>query len=203
MAADKRGANHSTVTLLLASLIELERRDMIAIGTSTLMAGRKEAGGMWVTKKVPHCPGKGMSQDLFDCITHGYSSLEDVIARYFRDFFRQDPWSLASELGIEEAKAYGYLTTQQWPVNGVKGLLCRFGIGSDIQTLWVRDGLKVREATLASRLLRIHMDEFRMRARSLYEGLRVGIAVAIDKLDEHLTPGVIKLPLLKRRFATG
>lgn len=203
LSADKKGPGHSTVTLLLSSLVELERRDMIAIGTSTLLASRKEAGGIWVTKKVPHCPGKGMSSDLFDCITHGYSSLDDVIVRYFRDFFRKDPWTLASTLGIEEAKAYGYLTTQQWPSRGIKGLLCRLGLVNDIQTLWVRDGRKVREATLASRLLRIHMDEFRLRARGLFEGMRVSIADAIDRLDEHLTPGVTRLPLLKKRSAAS
>ena len=201
--AGRKGLNHPTVTLLLSSLIELERRDMIAIGTSTFRANRGEAGGIWVTKKVPNCPGSGMSSDLFHCITHGYSSLEDVLARYFRDCFRQDPWTLASTLGMQEAKAYGYLTTQQWPVTGIKGFLSRIGLSSDIQTLWVRDGLKVREATQASRLLRIHIDEFRTRARDLYEGMRVGIAESINKMDEHLTPRVIRLPKLKKRFAAS
>ncbi len=201
--AEKRGPGHAAVTLLLSSLIELERRDMIAIGTSTFMAGRKETSGVWVTKKVPHCPGRGISSELFQCITHGYSSLEDVIVRYFRDCYRQDPWTLASTLGMQEAKAYGYLTSQQWPVRGVKGLLSRLGLSSDVQTLWVRDGLKVREATQASRLLRVHIDEFRTRARTLYEGMRVGIADAIDKMDERLTPGIIRLPIFRKRFATG
>ena len=92
--AGRKGANHPTVTLLLSSLIELERRDMIAIGASTFRANRGEAGGIWVTKKVPHCPGSGMSSDLFHCITHGYSPLEDVLARYFRDCFQQGPMDI-------------------------------------------------------------------------------------------------------------
>lgn len=199
----KRGPNHPAVALLLSSLIELERRDLIAIGASAFMAGRGETSGIWVTKKVPYCPGNGMSSDLFHCITHGYSSLEDVIVRYFRDCFRQDPWTLASTLGMEEAKAYGYLTSQQWPVKGIKRLLSLVGLSSDVQTLWVRDGLKLREATQASRLLRVHIDEFRARARGLYEGMRMGIADAMGNVDERLTPGIIKLPLLKKRFATG
>ena len=165
------------------------------------MTGRRETGGTWVTKKVPNCPGKGISADLFDCITHGYSVLEEVVARYFRDYYRSDPWTLAPTLGVQEAKAYGYLTSQQWPVIGLKRLLSRFGLSSDIQTLWVRDGLKVREATQASRLLRIHIDEFRASSRGIYESMRIGIADAIDKLDQHLTPGIIRLPLLKKRYA--
>ena len=200
--SEKKGPGHSTVTLLLSNFVELERRNMIAIGSSTFMAGRGEVGGIWVTKKVPHCPGRGMSSDIFNCITHGYSALEEVVARYFRDYYRDDPWTLAPTLGLEEAKAYGYLTSQQWPTSGFKGALSRFGLSSDVQTLWVRDGLKVREATQASRLLRIHIDEFRANSRGIYEGMRLGIAEAIDKLDEHLTPGIIRLPLLKKRYAT-
>ena len=201
--ADKKGPTHPSVTLLISSLIELERRDFIAIGASAFMAGRGETGGIWVTKKVPYCPGSGTSSDLFHCITHGYSSLEDVIVRYFRDCFRRDPWSLASTLGMEEAKAYGYLTSQQWPVRGIKSLLSRFGLSSDVHTLWVRDGLKLREATQASRLLRVHIDEFRARSRGLYEAMRMGIADAMDNMDERLTPGIISLPLLKKRFAAS
>ena len=201
--SEKKGSHHSTVTLILASFIELARRDMIAIGSSTFMAGREETGGVWVTKKVPSCPGRGMSSDLFNCITHGYSALEEVVARYFRDYYRQDPWSLAPTLGMEEARAYGYVTAQQWPASSVKRLLSRFGLSSDVQTLWVRDGMKVSEATQASRLLRIHIDEFRASSRSLYEGMRLGIADAINKLDKHLTPGIIRLPLLKKMYATG
>lgn len=201
--SEKKGPNHPTVTLVLSSFVELERRDMIAIGSSAFMAGRGETSGMWVTKKVASCPGKGMSVDLFNCITHGYSALEDVVARYFRDYYRQDPWTLAPTLGRQEARAYGYVTSQQWPAPGVKRFLSRFGISSDVQTLWVRDGMKAREATQASRLLRIHVDEFRANSRSIYEGMRLGIANAIDKLDEHLTPGIIRLPLLKKRYAAG
>lgn len=201
--SERKGPNHSTVTLVLSSFVELERRDMIAIGTSTFMAGRGETGGMWVTKKVPSCPGKGMSTDLFNCITHGYSALAEVVARYFRDHYRRDPWTLAPTLGLQEARAYGYVTSQQWPAPGVKKLLSRFGLASDVQTLWVRDGMKVREATQASRLLRIHIDEFRANSRSMYEGMRLSIAETIDRLDEHLTPGIIRLPLLKKRYATG
>lgn len=201
--SEKKGPNHPTVTLLLSSFVELERRDMIAIGSSTFMAGRGDTGGMWVTKKVPSCPGKGLSADLFNCITHGYSALEEVVARFFRDYYRQDPWTLAPTLGMEEARAYGYVTSQQWPASGLKRLLSRFGLSSDVQTLWVRDGMKVREATQASRLLRIHIDEFRADSRGIYEGMRLGIAETIDKLDEHLTPGIIRLPLLKKRYATG
>lgn len=167
------------------------------------MAGHGGTGGIWVTKKVASCSGKGMSVDLFNCIAHGYAALEEVVARYFRDYYRQDPWTLAQTLGMEEARAYGYVTSQQWPVSGVKRLLSRFGLSSDVQTLWVRDGMKIREATQASRLLRIHIDEFRANARGIYEGMRLGIAEAIDKLDEHLTPGIIRLPLLKKRYATG
>ena len=81
--------------------------------------------------------------------------------------------------------------------------MSRFGLSNDIETLWVRDGLKVREATQASRLLRIHIDEFRARSRGIYEGMRLGIADAIEKLNERLTPTIIRFPLLKKRYATG
>lgn len=201
--SERKGPNHPTVTLVLSSFVELERRDMIAIGSSTFMAGRGEAGGMWVTKKVPSCPGKGMVADLFNCITHGYSALEEVVARYFRDYYRQDPWTLASVLGAEEARAYGYVISQQWPASRVKRMMSRFGLSSDVETYWVKDGVKVREATQAARLLRVHIDEFRANSRGIYEGMRLGIEDAINKLDEHLTPGIIRLPLLKKRLATG
>ena len=201
--SERKGPRHSTVTLVLSSFVELERRDMIAIGSSIFMAGRGETGGIWVTKKVPTCPGKGMVADIFNCITHGYSILEEVIARYFRDYYHQDPWTLASTLGLEEARAYGYVISQQWPASGVKRLLSRLGLSSDIETLWVRDGMKIREAMQASRLLMTHIDEFRTSSRGTYEGMRLSIAEAIDKLDEHLTPKIIGLPLLKKRYSTG
>lgn len=201
--SERKGPNHSTVTLVLSSFVELERRDMIAIGSSIFMAGRGETGGIWVTKKVPTCPGGGVVADIFNCITQGYSVLEEVVARYFRDYYRQDPWTLVSTLGLEEARAYGYVTSQQWPASGVRRLLSRFGLSSDIQTLWVRDRVKIREATQASNLLRAHIDEFRASSRGTYEGMRLSIAEAIDKLDEHLTPRIIGLPLLKKRYSTG
>ena len=194
------GPAHPTVTVLLASLVELERRGLIGIGGSASRTDPSEREVIWATKKAPYCPGEGTSAELFNCIAHGHSPLEDVVAKYFRDH-PQDPWTLASYLGIQEAKWYGYLTWQMWPAKGIKGWLSHMGLAEDVQTLWVRDGLKVREATQASRLMRVHIDEFRSKAPALYEALRSSILEAVHKLEEPVAHRIIKLPHLTKRLA--
>ena len=75
------------------------------------------------------------------------------------------------------------------------------GLADDVKKVWVLDGLKVREATQASRLLRIHLNEFRSREPSLYEKLRNSILQAIYNADEPTVHKIIKLPQLKKRLA--
>ena len=99
------------------------------------------------------------------------------------------------------AQAYGYITRQTWPVRGIRGWLSRLGFCGDIQTVWVRNGLKSRDAKQASRLLRVHMDEYRSKAQGIYNALSESILEGMHRGEEPASRRIIRLPLLRKRLA--
>lgn len=195
-----RGPNHPTATMFLASFIELERRGLIDLGPSASRGARRDHEGVWATKKSTQCQGVGTAAKVFNCITHGHSQVEDVVARFLKSYTR-NPWSLALYIGIEEAKSYGYITRQTWPARGIKGLLSRLGLCDDIQAVWVRNGLKSRDAKQASRLLRVHMDEYRSKRPGIYDALSESILEGMHRGEEPAHRRIIRLPLLRKRLA--
>ena len=195
-----RGPNHPTATMFLSSFIELERRGLIDLGPSASRGVRKDHEGVWATKKSTQCQGVGTAAKVFNCITHGHSQVEDVVARFLKSY-THNPWSLALYIGIEEAKSYGYITRQTWPARGIKGWLSRLGLCDDIQTVWVRNGLKSRDAKQASRLLRVHMDEYRSKRPGIYDALSESILEGMHRGEEPAHRRIIRLPLLRKRLA--
>ena len=195
-----RGPNHPTATMFLASFIELERRGLIDLGPSASRGARRDHEGVWATKKSTQCQGVGTAAKVFNCITHGHSQVEDVVARFLKSYTR-NPWSLALYIGIEEAKSYGYITRQTWPARGIKGLLSRLGLCDDIQAVWVRNGLKSRDAKQASRLLRVHMDEYRSKRPGIYDALSESILEGMHRGEEPAHRRIVRLPLLRKRLA--
>ena len=195
-----RGPNHPTVTMFLASFVELERRGLIELGPSASRGARRDHEGVWATKKSTQCQGTGTAAQVFNSINHGHSPVEDVVARFLKSYSR-NPWSLALLIGIEEARDYGYIIRQTWPARGIKGWLSRLGFCDDIQSVWVRNGLKSRDAKQAYRILRVHMDEFRSKAHGIYNALSESILEGIHRGGEPTFRRIIKLPLLRKRLA--
>ena len=200
MEPTSHGSAHPTVTTFLACFIELERRGYIELRPSISPWSRPGGDGIWATKKTPMVPGSGMTVELFNCISHAYSPVQDIIRKFLQND-PENPWDLCIRIGQREAKAYGYLLRQTWPKAGIFRWLARLGLREETQTVWVRNGLKVRAARQASLILKEHISEFQRRAPMLYKGLCQSIMdgmVLRGSQSAHLT---IRLPHLRRRPA--
>lgn len=189
-----------TVTMLLASLVELERRGYIDMRPAVPTRREIYAGGVWVTKKVPQVLGSGIAVDLFRCIHHAHAQVQAVISRYIEKY-SNDPWSLVSSIGQRDAKAYGYIYRQVWPRTGLSGLLARMGLGGDTKTIWVQNGLKGRAARQASLILKEHIEEFKRRAPELYRGIRRDIVEGLTSRKTSSPHYSFRLPHLIKRPA--
>ena len=79
--------------------------------------------------------------------------------------------------------------------------MSRLGFCDDIQAVWVRNGLKSRDAKQASRLLRLHMDEYRSKTQGVYDALSESILEGMHRGEESTYRRIIRLPLLRKRLA--
>jgi len=196
------GPYHPTVSLLVTVFVELDKQGLIELGPSVSWRHNEGYQGVWATKRATHCPGRGVSVRVFNCIAHGRSRIEDVVAR-FLEAYSKDPWTLATGAGIEEAIEYGFLTRQVWPKSGVSRWLSRIGLGNDVETVWIGDQRLAREAQQANRLQRKHVNEFRMRTLEVYEALRQGIVQGISKREGAAAHRVFQVPVMKKRLPAG
>lgn len=198
--SESRGPDHPAVTVFLASFVELERRGCIEIGPPLSIWSRKNIEGVCATKKIPQVQGSGMAVELFDCISHAYSPVQEIVKKFLASY-RKDPWNLHTAIGESEAKAFGYLVRQMWPATGIRGWLGQLGLGSDIETIWARNGLKARAAGQALRILRSHIEEFLQNSSGLYRGLRQSILEGMALGETGVTQHTGRFLHLRKRHA--
>ena len=189
-----------TVTILLASLVELASRGYIDMKSAAPSPSDLYNGGVWITKKVPQVLGTGLAVDLFECVSNARAQVREVIGKVV-DKNSSNPWALVSSLGQREAKAYGYIFRQEWPKTGLGGLFARMGMGPDTKTIWVKNQLKVRAARQASLILKERMEEFKRRAPQLYREIRKDIVESLTSRKASSPHYNFKLPQLRKRPA--
>jgi hypothetical protein len=189
-----------TVTILLASLVELQSRGYIEMNPAAPTRQDLDNGGIWITKKVPQVLGAGLAVDLFECVSNAHAQVQEVIGK-FVEKHSSNPWTLVSSIGQREAKAYGYIFRQEWPKTGLGGLLARMGMGPDTKTIWVRNQLKVRAARQASLILRERIEEFKRRAPRLYREIRNDIVESLTSRKSSGRQLSFRLPQVKKQPA--
>jgi hypothetical protein len=170
---------HPTITLFLACFTELERQGYIELTASSPASVHRSQEETWAIKNIPQLHRTGIAVELFNCMSHTHAAVQDIVRKFLTRYF-QNPWDLWLNIGSGEAKAYGYLTRQIWPKSGIGKWLSLTGVGSDTQTIWVRNELKVRAARQVALVLKSDIDELRRRAPALYRRLRDDIVDAIS-----------------------
>ena len=192
---------HPTITMLLACFTELERRGYIELRAAAPTWVNRTPEETWAIKKIPQLHRSGIAVELFNCMSHTHAAVQGIVRKFLMRY-RQNPWDLYLNIGSGEAKAYGYLTRQIWPKNGIGKCISLMGVGSDTQTIWVRNELKVRAARQASLVLKSHIDELRRKAPALYRGLRDDIIAAMSvRQSSKGSQRPVLLPQLRRRHA--
>ncbi|MFQ5872684.1 MAG: hypothetical protein ACE5JL_02635 [Dehalococcoidia bacterium] len=192
--------DNPTVTVLMASLTELERRRHIDLMPPLSTWRHPGVDGVWATKRVSQIHGAGIPIELFNCISHAHVPVQ-VLVKRFLERYSQDPWSICRSIGRREAKAYGYLLRQTWPKSGLQRLLTRLGLGEDTQTVWVVNRLKARAARQASLIIRQQIDAYRRKAPQLYEALCRAITEGLAARQPANPHHAIRLPHLRKQPA--